>query len=65
MDQDPLTLIMLQFDKLGILPHTKPNAIGLWPNEQECLVWSALQCNADQLWVEVGSFCGGSTILLG
>jgi predicted O-methyltransferase YrrM len=57
--------IVAAFDQLGILPHSLPNAIGMWPNEQECLVWSALQCNPDENWWEVGSFCGGSTILLG
>jgi len=58
-------LIVENFEKLGILPHTKPNAIGMWPNEQECLVWTALQCDPKKLWIEVGSFCGGSAILLG
>jgi predicted O-methyltransferase YrrM len=57
--------VMDKFDLLGILPHTKPNAIGMWPNEQECLLWAALQSQLDSAWVEVGSFCGGSTILLG
>jgi len=57
--------IIDKFDKLGILPHGLPNAIGMWPNEQECLVWCALQCNPNLDWWEVGSFCGGSTILLG
>lgn len=57
--------IVNKFDMLGILPHTLPNAIGLWPNEQLCLVWSALQCDFNKCWVEIGSFCGGSTILLG
>jgi predicted O-methyltransferase YrrM len=57
--------IVEQFELLGILPHTKPNAIGLWPNEQLCLVWSALQCAKNKNWLEIGSFCGGSTILLG
>lgn len=65
MNQEPLYYIMESFDRLGILPHTKPNAIGMWPNEQECLVWTALQCDPKPWWVEVGSFCGGSTILLG
>lgn len=65
MDQDPLTLIINTFDKFGILPHTMPNAIGMWPNEQECLVWTASQCDPNLNWVEIGSFCGGSTILLG
>ena len=57
--------VVERFEMLGILPHTKPNAIGLWPNEQLCLVWCAMQCDPNQHWLEVGSFCGGSTILLG
>jgi len=65
MYQLPLETIIGQFDLLGITPHTLPNAIGLWPNEQECLVWAASQCDQNKDWVEVGSFCGGSTILLG
>jgi predicted O-methyltransferase YrrM len=58
-------LIIERFDKLGIIPHTLPNAIGMWPNEQECLVWCATQCNPNENWWEIGSFCGGSTVLLG
>jgi predicted O-methyltransferase YrrM len=56
--------IIEEFDRFGILPHTLPNAIGMWPNEQECLVWCALQANPFYNWLEVGSFCGGSAILL-
>jgi predicted O-methyltransferase YrrM len=36
----------------------------MWPNEQECLVWCALQANQSNNWMEIGSFCGGSAILL-
>jgi predicted O-methyltransferase YrrM len=57
--------IIDQFDLLGIIPHTLPNAIGMWPNEQECLIWCASQCDPNQDWLEVGAFCGGSAILLG
>lgn len=57
--------IINEFDKLGIIPHTLPNAIGLWPNEQECLVWGATQCLSNLNFLEIGSFCGGSAILLG
>ena len=56
--------IIDEFDRFGILPHTLPNAIGMWPNEQECLVWCALQANPFYNWLEIGSFCGGSAILL-
>lgn len=57
--------VIEQFDRMGILPHTLPNAIGMWPEEQECLVWCAEQCDPDINWLEIGSFCGGSTLLLG
>ena len=56
--------IIEQFDRFGILPHTLPNAIGMWPEEQECLVWCALQSVPGYNWLEIGSFCGGSTVLL-
>jgi predicted O-methyltransferase YrrM len=56
--------IIDEFDRFGILPHSLPNAIGMWPNEQECLVWCALQADPFYNWLEVGSFCGGSAILL-
>lgn len=59
-----LTVITNLFDNLGIIPHSLPNAIGLWPNEQECLIWTAAQCDPHLNWLEVGSFCGGSTVLL-
>lgn len=57
--------IVNKFDTYGILPHHLPNAIGMWENEQECMVWTALQCDPKSTWVEVGAFCGGSAILLG
>lgn len=56
--------IISKFEKFGIISHGLPNAIGLWPNEQECLVWTALQASQLYDWMEIGSFCGGSTILL-
>ena len=57
--------VMDKFERLGILPHTLPNAIGMWPNEQECLVWTVSQCAPEKDWLEIGSFCGGSSVLLG
>lgn len=57
--------VMDKFERLGILPHTLPNAIGMWPNEQECLVWTVSQCAPEEDWLEIGSFCGGSSVLLG
>jgi len=65
MDQDPIQCVISQFDLIGILPHGKPNAIGMWPNEQECLIWAASQTDPNCAWVEIGSFCGGSALLLG
>lgn len=63
---DPIVdKIIEKFDTFGINSHSLPNAIGMWPEEQECLVWTALQANPDTNWMEVGSFCGGSAVLLG
>jgi predicted O-methyltransferase YrrM len=47
------------------LPHSNANGIGLWPKEQLTLTW-LLGCGVDHSmdWVEVGTFCGGSAILL-
>ena len=53
-----------KFDTYGILPHTLPNAIGMWPNEQECLLWCALNVPTEYNRLEIGAFCGGSAILL-
>ena len=55
---------MDKFDTFGILPHHLPNAIGLWENEQECLAWLATQADPTKHWLEIGAFCGGSTIIL-
>jgi len=41
-----------------------PNAIGLWPNEQECLLWLVLNSDVESNWMEIGSFCGGSAGLM-
>jgi len=56
--------VINEFDRFGILSHNLPNAIGMWPNEQECLVWSAFQTNPNVNWLEIGAFCGGSAVLL-
>jgi len=56
--------IMRKFKPFGIKPHQLPNAIGMWPNEQECLLWCALNSDLDGNWMEIGSFCGGSAVLL-
>lgn len=56
--------VMDEFELYGLMPHGLPNAIGMWPNEQECLAWCAL--NSDEgNFMEIGTFCGGSAVLLG
>lgn len=64
MHEDLIIPIKYKFDKLGIRPHTLPNAIGMWPNEQECLLWCVLNSEPGD-WLEIGSFCGGSAVLMG
>ena len=56
--------IIDEFDTYGINTHMLPNAIGMWPNEQECFVWSALTSEKGDF-LEIGSFCGGSAVLMG
>lgn len=58
-----LDKIIKKFNTFGIITHMPPNAIGLWQDEQRLLVWCALQSEPGN-WLEIGSFCGGSTILL-
>jgi len=52
------------FNKFKIKSHTLPNAIGMWPNEQECFLWMLLNSNLEHNWMEIGSFCGGSAVLM-
>lgn len=56
--------IVAKFNKFRIKSHSLPNAIGMWPNEQECLLWLALNSELDSNWMEIGSFCGGSAVLM-
>lgn len=56
--------ILEEFKKFNYTSHQYPNAIGLWPNEQECFVWSLLQADPTKTWVEIGAFCGGSAVLM-
>jgi len=63
MFEDVIPTIVRQFQTYGIRPHFMPNAIGLWPNEWECLLWCALNAPEGK-WIEIGAFCGGSTVLL-
>ena len=63
---DPIVdKIIEKFDTFGINSHSLPNAIGMWPEEQECFVWTALQANPNTEGIEITSFCGGSAVLLG
>lgn len=55
---------MDEFELYGLLPHGLPNAIGMWPNEQECLAWCALNSDVGNF-LEIGAFCGGSAVILG
>lgn len=56
-------IVRERFPRFGFESHQYPNAIGMWPNEQESLVWAALNAEAGS-WMEIGSFCGGSAVLL-
>jgi len=64
MNEKEIPHIINQFKRFGIKPHSLPNAIGMWPNEQECLAWCALNVNPNHNFMEIGSFCGGSAVLL-
>ena len=64
MHEDKIYSLLYKFRTFGILSHWMPNAIGLWPNEQECLLWLALNSDSSANWMEIGSFCGGSAVLL-
>lgn len=64
MHEDKIYSLIYKFRSFGILSHWMPNAIGLWPNEQECLLWLILNSNIESSWMEIGSFCGGSAVLM-
>lgn len=64
MNEHLILPIMYGFESLDIKSHSYPNPIGMWPNEMECLVWSALN-SPQRDWLEIGSFYGGSACLLG
>lgn len=61
---DDIKNILEDFKKFNYTSHQYPNPIGLWPNEQECFVWSLLQSDPNKTWVEIGAFCGGSAVLM-
>lgn len=52
------------FPSFGLRPHCMPNAIGMIRSEQEALTWLALNSDPNYNWIETGSFCGGSAVLL-
>lgn len=56
--------VLDRFQDFGIKIHQYPNAIGLWTNEQECLLWSVFNCDSNLDWMEIGSFHGGSAVLM-
>lgn len=62
-EKEAKLIVKNQFSRWGFTSHQYPNAIGLWPNEQESLVWGALNSEEGD-WLEIGSFCGGSAVLL-
>jgi predicted O-methyltransferase YrrM len=64
MHEDKIFSLIYEFKRFGILSHWMPNAIGLWPNEQECLLWLVLNSDTNANWMEIGSFCGGSAVLM-
>jgi len=64
MHEDKIYSLVYKFRSFGILSHWMPNAIGLWPNEQECLLWLVLNSDTESNWMEIGSFCGGSAVLM-
>lgn len=63
-ERDVYKLIQSKFAPLKFTIHQYPNAIGLWKNEQESLLWLALNANPAFNFMEIGSFCGGSAALL-
>ncbi len=63
-EQETKLLLMTEFQKFNYVPHTYPNPIGLWPNEQESLMWTALNSDPTTNWMEIGSFCGGSATIM-
>lgn len=57
--------VMNEFKRFNIKHHQMPNAIGMWPNECECLIWCLSNAPSGSNWLEIGSFCGGSAVLMG
>ncbi len=63
LDQWWIDDVMEEFQLFNIKHHWMPNAIGMWPNECECFLWCAINAPEGD-WLEIGSFCGGSAVLL-
>ena len=64
MHEKAVPHLLKKFKRFNIKPHCLPNAIGMWPNEQECLAWCVLNSNPNSSFMEIGSFCGGSAVLM-
>lgn len=56
--------VMNKFDTFGFVEHNYPNAIGMWKEEQASLVYTATLSDPNYNWIEIGSFMGGSAVLL-
>lgn len=56
--------VLDRFDSFGFKEHQYPNAIGMWKEEQEALVYAVTLADSNLNWLEIGSFMGGSAILL-
>jgi len=64
MHENLVIPLRFEFERFNIRSHFLPNAIGMWPNEQECLLWCCLNSVHGGDWLEIGSFCGGSAVLM-
>lgn len=61
---DVIDLLYTNFNRFNFQVHQYPNAIGLWPGDIETLLWSLLKSQHNYNWMEIGSFCGGSAVLM-
>lgn len=51
-------------NKYGYTPHCGSRPSGMVKNEQESLAWGALNSDPLKSWIEIGSFCGSSAVIL-
>jgi len=56
--------VMDRFDAFGFKEHMYPNAIGMWKEEQSSLVYACTLADPNKDWIEIGSFMGGSAVLM-